>query len=92
MLNDRDRQLLKGLERQLEREDPAWVRQFKTVEPPGRARRNRRSDVAIGVLVLLAALCLVSGATVAAVILGCVAVVVAYIRYHRSRFSRRLFE
>ncbi len=29
MLNDRDRHLLKGLERQLEKEDPTSVHQFK---------------------------------------------------------------
>jgi Protein of unknown function (DUF3040) len=83
MLNHRDRHLLKGLERQLEKEDPTWVHQFKDLEPPGRARRNQRSEIAMGMLMLLAALYLVSGATVAAVIFGCAAIVVADIRYRR---------
>jgi hypothetical protein len=34
MLNDRDRHLLDDLERQLEHEDPAWVRQFKDPSHP----------------------------------------------------------
>jgi hypothetical protein len=34
MLNDRDRHLLNDLERQLEHEDPAGVRQFKDPQPP----------------------------------------------------------
>ena len=34
MLNDRDRQLLNDLERQLQQQDPAWVRQFKDPKPP----------------------------------------------------------
>jgi hypothetical protein len=34
MLKDRDRHLLNDLERQLEHEDPAWVRQFKDPKPP----------------------------------------------------------
>ena len=33
MLNDRDRQLLNDLERQLQQENPAWVRQFKDPKP-----------------------------------------------------------
>jgi hypothetical protein len=48
MLNDRDRHLLKDLERQLQQEeDPAWVRQFKDPKPPRRTQRDcfpRRSS------------------------------------------------
>ena len=38
MLNDRDRHVLNDLERQLQQEDPAWVRQFKDPKPPRQAR------------------------------------------------------
>jgi hypothetical protein len=58
MLNDRDRHLLNDLERQLEHEDPAWVRQFKDPKPPRRTRRDLRLGTAMGLLVLLTALCL----------------------------------
>ncbi len=37
MLNDRDRHLLNDLERQLQQEDPAWMRQFKDPKPPRQA-------------------------------------------------------
>jgi hypothetical protein len=75
MLNDRDRDLLKDLERQLEQEDSAWVRQFTDLKPPSRARRKLT-----GLLVLLAALCLLLGAAATAVIFGSAAIVVAHIR------------
>ena len=77
MLNDRDRDLLKDLERQLEQEDSAWVRQFTDFKPPSRARCKL---TAIGLLVLLAALCLLLGAAATAVIFGSAAIVVAHIR------------
>jgi hypothetical protein len=77
MLNDPDRDLLKDLERQLEHEDSAWVRQFTDFKPPSRVRRKL---TAIGLLVLLAALCLLLGATATAVIFGSAAIVVAHIR------------
>jgi Protein of unknown function (DUF3040) len=77
MLNDRDRDLLKDLERQLEQEDSTWVRQFTDFKPPSRPRRKL---TAIGLLVLLAALCLLLGASAAAVIFGSAAIVVAHIR------------
>ena len=83
MLNDRDRHLLKDIERQLEREDPAWVRQFNAFTSPRRTRRNLLFETAIGMLVLLAALCLVSGATAAVVPFVCAAIGVAYVRFHR---------
>ena len=80
MLNDRGRDLLKNLERQLEQEDPAWVRQFKDVKPRSRARRNVLAGTAIGLLLLFVILCLLLGAPVAAVIFGSAAIVVAHIR------------
>jgi len=86
-LNDGDRHLLKDLERQLEQEDPTWVRQFNDLKPPSRARRNLLPETAIGLLVLFAALYLFQGATVGAVIFGSAAIVaataVAYIRHPR---------
>jgi hypothetical protein len=48
MLNDRDRHPLRDLERQLEREDAAWVRQFKDLEPSRRARGHLLAETAIG--------------------------------------------
>jgi hypothetical protein len=42
-----------------------------------------RSETAIGMVVLLAALCLIVGVTVAAVTFVCAALVIAYIRYCR---------
>jgi Protein of unknown function (DUF3040) len=80
MLNDRDRDLLKDLERQLEQEDPAWARQFKDVKSPSQARRNVLAGTVIGLLVLFVTLCLLLGAPVAAVIFGSAAIVVAHIR------------
>jgi Protein of unknown function (DUF3040) len=77
MLNDRDCDLLKDLERQLEQEDSTWVRQFTDFKSPSRARCKL---TAIGLLVLLAALCLLLGASATAVIFGSAAIVVAHIR------------
>jgi hypothetical protein len=58
MLNDRDRHLLDDLECQLEHEDPAWVRQFKDPQPPRPTHRDLLPETAMGLLVLLTALCL----------------------------------
>jgi Protein of unknown function (DUF3040) len=44
MLKDRDRHLLNDLERQLEHEDPAWVRQFKDPKPPPDTPRPATGD------------------------------------------------
>lgn len=77
MLNDRDRHLLNDLERQLQQEDPAWVRQFK--DP--KAHRDLR--LAMGLLVLLTALCLLLDIPVGVVIFGSAAIVLAYVRYRR---------
>ena len=79
MLNDRDRDLLKDLERQLEQEDPAWVRQFEDAKPPRGARRNLVPETAMGLLILLTALCLLLGSPVAALLFGCAAIVVAHV-------------
>lgn len=83
MLNDRDRHLLNDLERQLQHEDPAWMRQFNYPKPPRRTRHYLRLGTAMGLLVLLAALCLLLGIPVGAVIFGSAVVVLAYIRYCR---------
>jgi hypothetical protein len=80
MLNDRDRDLLKGLERQLKQEDPAWLRQFEHAKPARWPRRNLVPQTATGLLILLTALCLMLGLTVVAVIFGCAAIVVAHVR------------
>ena len=61
MLNDRDRNLLNDLERQLQQEDAAWMRQFKDLKAPRQARHVLQLATAIGLLVLLAALCLLLG-------------------------------
>jgi Protein of unknown function (DUF3040) len=83
MLNDRDRHLLNDLERQLQQEDPAWVRQFKDSKPNDQARRDLRLGTAMGLLVLLTALCLLLDIPVGAVIFGSAALVLAYVRYRR---------
>ena len=83
MLNDRDRSLLNDLERQLQQEDPAWTRQFNDPKTPRQARHDLQLATAIGLLVLLAALCLLLGIPVGAVIFGSAAIVLAYIRYRR---------
>jgi 4-hydroxybenzoate polyprenyltransferase len=82
MLNDRDRNLLNDLERQLQ-EDAAWIRQFKDPKAPRQARRDLQLATAMGLLVLLAALCLLLGIPVGAVIFGSAVIVLAYIRYRR---------
>jgi hypothetical protein len=56
MLNDRDRDLLKDLERRLNQEDPVWARQFRDFKSPGRARRDALLGTVIGLLVFLRAL------------------------------------
>jgi hypothetical protein len=81
MLNDRDRHLLNDLERQLQQEDPAWVRQFKDPKPHRLARRDLR--LAMGLLVLLTALFLLLDIPVGVVIFGTAAIVLAYVRYRR---------
>jgi hypothetical protein len=82
MLNDRDRHLLKDLERQLQQEeDPAWVRQFKDAKPPRRTQRDLLPEAVIGLLVLLAALGLLLDIPVAAAIFGSAAIVLTHKRY-----------
>jgi uncharacterized membrane protein len=81
MLNDRDRDLLKDLERRLNQEDPIWVRQFRDLKSPGRARREALLSTVIGLLVFLAALFLLVGATVGAMVFGIAALAVAYVLY-----------
>jgi hypothetical protein len=82
MLNDRDRHLLKDLDRQLQQEeDPAWVRQFKDPKPPRRTQRDLLPEAVIGLLVLLAALGLLLGIPVAAAIFGSAAIVLTHKRY-----------
>jgi 4-hydroxybenzoate polyprenyltransferase len=83
MLNDRDRHLLNDLERQLQQEDPAWVRQFKDPKPPRRTRRDLRLGTAMGLLVLLTALCLLLDIPLGAVIFGSTVIVLAYVHYRR---------
>ena len=80
-LNDHDRQLLKDLEGRLEHEDPPWVRQFNDPKPARRTHPDLRPVIAVGLLVLLAALGLLLDIPVAAVILGIAAIVVARISY-----------
>jgi hypothetical protein len=83
MLNDRDRHLLNDLERQLQQEDPTWVRQFKDSKPHREARRDLRLGTAMGLLILLCALSLLLDIPVGAVIFGSAAIVLAYVRYRR---------
>jgi hypothetical protein len=83
MLNDRDRHLLKDLERQLQQEDPAWVHQFKDPKPARQGRNDLRLGTAMGLLVLLTALCLLLDIPVGAVMFGSAAIVLAYVRYRR---------
>jgi hypothetical protein len=83
MLNDRDRHLLTDLERQLEHEDPAWVRQFKDPKAPRRTHHDLLSVTAVGLLLLLTALGLLLDIPVAAVIFGSAALVIARKRYRR---------
>ena len=81
MLNDRDRDLLKDLERRLNQEDPVWVRQFRDFKSPGRSRREALLSTVIGLLVFLAALLLLVGATVGAMVFGMAALALAYVLY-----------
>jgi hypothetical protein len=83
MLNDRDRHLLNDLERQLEHEDPVGVRQFKDPQPPRPTHRDLLPETAMGLLVLLTALCLLLDIPVAAVIFGSTVIVLAYVHYRR---------
>jgi hypothetical protein len=83
MLNDRDRHLLTDLERQLEHEDPAWLRQFKDPKPPRRTHRDLLPVTAMGLLLLLTALGLLLDIPAAAVIFGGAAIVLMHKRYRR---------
>jgi 4-hydroxybenzoate polyprenyltransferase len=83
MLNDRDRHLLNELERQLQQEDPDWMRQFKDPRPPRQTRHDLGLGTAMGLLVVLAALCLLLDIPAGAVIFGSAVIVLAYIRYRR---------
>jgi hypothetical protein len=75
--------VLNDLERQLQQEDPAWVRQFKDPKPPRQARGDLRLGTALGLVVLLTALCILLDIPVGAVIFGSAAIVLAYVRYRR---------
>ena len=57
------------------------MRQFKDPKAPRQARHDLQ--LATGLLVLLAALCLLLGIPVGAVIFGSAVIVLAYIRYRR---------
>jgi hypothetical protein len=83
MLNDRDRHLLDDLERQLQQEDAAWMRQVEEPKAPRRARHDLQLGTAMGLLVLLGALCLLLGIPVGAVIFSSAVILLAYIRYCR---------
>lgn len=83
MLNDRDRHMLKDLERQLEHEDPAWVCQFKDPKAPRHTYHDLLPVTAMGLLLLLTALGLLLDIPVAAVIFGSAAIVLAHKRYRR---------
>jgi hypothetical protein len=83
MLNDRDRHLLDDLERQLQQEDAAWMRQVEEPKAPRRARHDLQPGTAMGLLVLLGALCLLLGIPVGAVIFSSAVILLAYIRYCR---------
>jgi hypothetical protein len=48
MLNDRDRNLLNDLERQLHQEDAAWIRQFKDSKAPRQAQAGHSWSTDIG--------------------------------------------
>jgi hypothetical protein len=78
-LNDHDRQLLKDLEGQLEHEDPVGTPVQGPQAP--RTHPDLLPVIAVGLLVLLAALGLLLDIPVAAVILGSAAMVVARISY-----------
>jgi len=81
MLNDRDRNLLDDLERQLRQDDPAWMRRFEDPKAPRQAPRHLRLATAMGLLMLLAALCLLLDIPVGAVIFGSAVIVLAYVGY-----------
>ena len=63
--------------------DRAWMRQFRDPKAPRKARHDLQLATAMGLLVLLAALCLLLGIPVGAVIFGSAVIVLAYIRYRR---------
>jgi hypothetical protein len=83
MLNDRDRRLLNELERNLQQDDPVWTRQFEDPKPPRQAHQDLRRVMAMGLLALLAALCLLLDIPVGTVIFGSAVIILAYLRYRR---------
>lgn len=81
MLSDRERHLLTDMERQLQTDDPSLVRMFAGAAGRPRARRARLLELAMGVLILLAAFALLFGSAGAAVGIGLIAGTLTLVRY-----------
>ena len=82
-LSDRDRQLLNDLERRLQLEGPAWVRQFTATDRGSRrrARWNLVLETSIGVLIVLAAFSILLDIPAGLLLFAAAAGVLAHIRY-----------
>jgi hypothetical protein len=80
MLNDRQRQVLHELKRQLEHDDPAWVRQFRTFTPSEKKRTDTAVEVSIGIAVVLMALGLAFDSPQVVVTFCGAALILAFVR------------
>lgn len=82
-MNERDRHRLHELEHELEREDPAWVRQF-TQGAPSRQTPNRLMlDTTLGLSVFIVALGLLLRLEGAVVLFGLAAIILGTLRFRR---------
>jgi hypothetical protein len=80
MLNDRHRRLLHDLERELEREDPAWTSQFKDFKLLRRDRAKLAVNIALTLMVVMAAFSLVLSLPAAVVTFIGAALTLAFVR------------
>jgi hypothetical protein len=79
--NDRQRNVLHELERRLEHDDPAWVRQFSTLTPPReKGGTNTAMELSIAISVVLMALGLAFDSSQVVVTYCCAAVILAFVR------------
>ena len=63
MLTGREQELLAGIDRRLQEQDPDWASRLSGGEPPRRARGSRALDVVVGLLAVAAVVALLLGAT-----------------------------
>ena len=82
MLSDHHRRQLDDLERQFQREDPVWVRQFKDFRPRARQCATSVLNAALAILAILAGFSLLFGLPEAVVSLVGLALILVFVRFY----------